>query len=817
MATTSSYPTQHGKLRPLWNSLWLKAAIVIALVLLASAFAVRWYLLHVERAALPQLQGAITVAGLQSPVTVVRDQHGAPHITAQTVEDLAFAQGYITAQDRLWQMDMIRRVAAGELAEILGAAYIPHDKRQRYLQTRHTAQVAARNLDAATRATLDAYARGVNASMADAGSHLPLEFMLLRYKPRPWTAADTLLAGINMAQMLNQSYPDDLRREQVEARVSPEIYRDLYPASFWRDHPPGSEPAEIKDEVPPPVVVAALKEQAMPDPGGWIRRAGLAVENDGCAECRPGSNDWVVSGEHSTTGKPLLSNDMHLAHSVPGIWYQAQLKLADGSLNVIGVTLPGVPFVIVGHNQRIAWGFTNLGPDVQDLFIENIDQANGNYQTPRGPQPLEIRHEVIQVAKGQSVSFDVQVTRHGPIITPVLEGESRQLALEWTLYDPVNGIRFPFLEINRARNWQEFTAAFSKFSGPGQNVVYADVDGHIGYHATGMVPIRAAGDGTVPVSGADGAHDWTGYIPFDKMPWSYDPPSGILATANNRVTPEHYPYLITTDWGSPYRAERIYQFLRSKPKLSPDDMFTLETDIYSNVEKFFSDRFAYAIDHTPNTDAQMRQAADLLRRWDGRMSINSAAARIETVSRKRLFETLLRSKLGDNYTLYTRWGSTAVLENIVNLQPPRWLPKQYSDWNIFLADQVKTALADAPSDLKHWSYGGYNQLTVQNPVIAAAPLLKTFAGPGTLPQSGSGTTVKQVGPDFGPSERFTADFSDWDHSRLNTVTGESGNFLSPYFMDQWSAWYNNTTFDLPFTDAAVARSTMYKLTLNPGG
>lgn len=245
-------------------------------------------------------------------------------------------------------------------------------------------------------------------------------------------------------------------------------------------------------------------------------------------------------------------------------------------------------------------------------------------------------------------------------------------------------------------------------------------------------------------------------------------------------------------------------------------MLALQTDIHSSVEKFFADRFAYAIDHTPKADSHLRQAADLLRQWDGRMSTDSAAARIETLSRKRLFETLLRSKLGDDYKLYTRWGSMAVLENIVNLQPARWLPEPYSDWNALLADQVKAAVADAPADLKHWAYGSYNQLTVRNPVIAAAPFLKKFAGPGRLPQSGSGTTVKQVGPDFGPSERFTADFSDWDHSHLNTVTGQSGNFLSPYFMDQWSAWYNNTTFDLPFTDAAVAHTKTHELTLIPG-
>ncbi len=791
------------------TSVWTKVVVacgVFAVLIIASALTVRWYFLHAEQASLPQLDGNIVVAGVQAPVSVVRDQHGVPHVTAHSIEDLAFAQGYVTAQDRLWQMDMIRRIAAGELAEILGAKYVALDKRQRYLQIRHTAETAAKNLDAPTRSLLEAYSRGVNAFIHDAvpGARLPLEFKLLRYRPRPWTTTDSVLSGLNMAQMLNTSYPDDLHREKIGARVTPEIYSDLYPTSFWRDHPPGSEPSEIKDEIPPPVV----PEESNLDPDGWIRHVGLSASASTCEECLPGSNNWVVSGAHSTTGRPLLSNDMHLEHSVPGIWYEAHLKLADGSLNVIGVTLPGLPLVIVGHNDRIAWGFTNLGPDVQDLYVE-----------PQDVTPIERRHEVIHVARGRNLSFDVDVTRHGPIITPVLPGESRQLALKWTIYDKEHSFQFPFAEINRATNWNEFTSAFSKYPGPGQNVVFADVDGHIGYHATGVIPIRSSGDGSLPVvgSGTGESNDWNGYIPFDKLPSSFDPANGILATANDRIAPDGYPYLITKEWASPYRVERICQVLDSKPKLSPDDMLALQTDIFSNVDKFFADRFAYSIDHTAKPDARLRQAADILRQWDGRLSTDSSAARIETTTRGHLLETLLRSKLGDDAKLYHNWGSTAVLENIVNRQPSRWLPKGYSDWNEFLSSQVNAALAEAPKDLTHWAYGTKNEVTVQNPVIAAAPFLKKYAGPGKLPQSGNGTTVKQVGSDFGPSERFTADLSDWDHSRLNIVTGQSGNFLSPYFMDQWSAWYHGTSFDLPFSEAAVAGSKQHELTFVPGG
>jgi penicillin amidase len=802
--------TSPALIHPSRRRTWLKVIAFLLLLAFASIAFLRWYLVHVERVALPQLDGEIRASGVKAPVSVLRDHQGVPHITASTLNDLAFAQGYVTAQDRLWQMDMLRRVAAGDLAEILGSGYVALDKRQRYLQTRHAAESAVQNLNPEERSALNAYTQGVNAFIADAQGKLPLEFTLLRYKPHPWTPVDSLLVGVNMAQMLNTSYPDDLHHEFVASKLSPELLSDLYPISFWRDHPPGSEPVEIKDDVPPPEVP---DEEGALDPDGWLRRLGLDLAPQ-CSDCRAGSNDWVVSGAHSVTGKPLLSNDMHLEHSVPGIWYEAHLKLTDGSLDVAGVTLPGVPAVVVGHNQRIAWGFTNVGPDVQDLYVEQVQ--GDQYVTPQGLKPLEHRHEVIQVARGRNVEFDVDVTRHGPIITPVLKNESRPLALRWTLYES-NGLSFPFFDVDRARNWQEFTTAFSRFAGPGQNVVYADIDGHIGYHATGLVPLRANGDGTVPVPGADDAHEWTGYIPFDKLPQSYDPPAGVLATANNRIAPDSYPYLITKDWASPYRVERIYQVLQSKPKLSADDMLSLQTDVYSAANKFFADRFAYAVDHTQNADAKLRQAAELLRGWNGRMDADSAAARIVAAARRTLWETILSAKLGDNWKSYTSWGSTAVLESIVNRQLPRWLPPGYADWNVLLSDQLGKAIKSAPSDLKSWKFGDWNKVTVENPVLAGAPFVGKYRGPGTQPQSGDGTTVKQVGSDFGPSERFTADFSDWDHSRLNIVVGQSGNFLSPHYMDQWDAWYRGTTFPLAFTDPAIQSAKEHELRFLPGG
>ncbi|MGA2992718.1 MAG: penicillin acylase family protein [Candidatus Korobacteraceae bacterium] len=549
----------------------------------------------------------------------------------------------------------------------------------------------------------------------------------------------------------------------------------------------------------------------------------------------PGSNNWVLSGAHTASGKPLLANDMHLPHRIPNTWYEVHLTVeaaageaeSSGAYDVAGVSLPGVPCVIVGHNRRIAWGFTNLGPDVQDLYVETFNQR-GEYLTPQGWQRPEVRHEVIRVKHGRDRAIDVVVTRHGPIITPALRAqqeqnprlpgarESRQLALRWTLYDAA-AAAFLFFDLNTAGNWEEFRRALSHMASPAQNVVYADVDGHIGYQATGLIPIRAAGDGSLPVDGSDDAHEWTGYIPFDELPWLFDPPSGIIATANNRITADDYPYLITTDWGGPYRAERIHHVLHSDKKFTRADMLALENDIYSDLDRFLAERFVYAVDHWPQASTRARQAAALLRQWDGRMAADSAAAAIERHARSKLYETLLKAKLGDDAKQYAWMNSGAWLEDVVLHSLASWLPPAYGSYEELLSAMVEKAVSgpEAPGNLAAWRYGRDFPVEIAHPLFGKVPVLKRWAGPGRQPQSGSGDTVKQVGRAFGPSERMTVDFADFDASTLNLVDGQSGNLFSPYFDDQWPAWYAGTSFALPFSKAAEEGSAAHRLTLEP--
>lgn len=796
--------------------LWLLLLIVLILAGICG------YAFYVTHSALPQLDGDLRVSGLSAPVTVTRESHGVPAIDAATLEDLFFAQGYVTAQDRLWQMDIVRRAGSGELSEILGDETLKFDREQRILGLRAAAERSLAILPARDQAFFNAYARGVNAYIEEHSKHLPIEFRILGYAPKPWTPEDSLVIANQMVKDLNYHYfYDALAREKILAKLGPELTNDLYVNRSWHDHPP----TIMREDLSQPDNTSGSSEEDddedSPDNAVTLETAPPVS----LPENQPvnGSNDWVVSGAHTVTGKPLLSNDMHLGHQMPNLWYEAHLH--SGALDVAGVTLPGMPYVIVGHNQRIAWGFTNVGPTVTDVYIENFN-AQGAYETPSGWIQPEHRIETIHVKGKPDVSVDVKITRHGPVITELVPGESRNLALRWTLYD---ALHIPFLDVNTAQNWEEFKKAFSQLDAPGQNVVYADVDGNIAYHATGKVPIRAAGDGSLPVSGADNAHEWTSYIPFDKLPSIYNPPSGVIATANGRITADGYPNSISMEWEAPWRTARIYHVLESGRQFTAADMLELQTDVQSEAELFAAERLVYAVDHASKASARAKQAAELMRSWDGRMLAASAAPTITEKAIHELTWLLLEPKLGPapsdpekaaeilSWKTYS-WEMRSVwLENILLRRPKRWLPDKYPNYDELLAAAVEAAVNDpqAPKDLSSWHWGAVNAVQIQHPILGRIPILKHWSGPGVQEQSGSGYTVKAVTVHHGPSERFTANLADLDRSTLNLVTGQGGNFLSPYYMDQWKAWYEGTTFTLPFSAKAVETTGAHKLTLEP--
>jgi penicillin G amidase len=891
--------------------IFLRTVIVLtALVVIVAAIAFlygRHWTNQAMRDSLPQIDGTFAIPGLSAPVTVERDNQGVPHFRAASMDDLVIAQGYVTAQDRLWQMETLRRHAAGTLAEILGHGLLAHDRAQRTMQIAAAADRAIAVFPPDQLHWLTLYASGVNASIEAQRAHLPLEFRILGYQPEPWTPRDTILVALAMFQDLTNSFPDELDREALTARLPLNLVADLYPVGSWRDHPPAQPTVDLTapqpdiPNIPLDESQSKLEAPAVPsrkNPGvpseedpstpssartlrlRWAPREGATapahlqsstasiedlltlqqtLKSPTCDNCKAGSNNWAVSGTHTATGKPLLSNDMHLNHGVPGTWYEADLEAPTptGEFHVSGVSLPGTPFIIVGHNDHIAWGFTNLGATVQDLEIEHLRGTGptAEYETPTGIwKPVIHKQEIIHVKGAKDVVLDVLATQHGNLTTPIISGifpsEKRSLSLNWTIYDPAN-LTAPFFAINSATGWPDLHAAFANWGGPSQNLVFADDQGHIGYHAVGKVPIRGSLTQPTPISplptdALDTTQQWAGYIPFDQLPQAFDPPNGILATANARVTPDNYLYPITLDWSAPYRNERIWKVLTERAAstqnhLTPADMLALQTDVYSDVDHVIAQRLAYAIDHatTPafTNDKRLHQAADLLRDWNGNVDADAAAPAIVDAARTALWPLIIDPQLKpepepdsasnpthrafDPSELYI-WGEKSFAEEwLIMHTPARWLPAKYPTWDDLLTAAVATGLrsAHAPFNLANWRYGDANPIDIEHPIFSQSPLLQLLTrrptGTGVQPQSGDHTTVKQVGRSFGPSERFTANLSNLDHSTLNIVLGQSGDPASPWFMSQWPAWYHGTTLAMPFTNAAVDATTVHTLTLAP--
>ena len=841
----------------------LFAAAALALLLLLLALVLLAVLRHRMHATVAPLDGTLHLPGLLAPVTVQRDAEGVPHIQAANLHDLLAAQGWVTASDRLWQMDMARRLPAGEAAEVLGSGLVPHDRMERLLGLRDVADRMVRTMPPDQLAQLQAYASGVNAYIQS--GRLPAEFLLLAYRPRVWTPKDSVLIAISMAQMLDERWPGKLKREQVMARLRTHgdaaLAADLYPVGSWRDHPPvpsapGISDPQIIPQIPLDPSQLGLRAP-LPTPllpvSGLLAMATLADE-PGCAGCRRGSNEWAVSGKRTASGKPLLANDMHIEHQIPNIWYETGLR-APG-FHATGVTVPGLPFITAGHNDHIAWGFTALGGDTQDLYVEDVNAKN-QYRTVNADgsvqwAPLAQERETIRVRGAPDIRLDIQRTAHGPILTSIIPGEHRSVSLRWSIYSP-QAAGLPLYALDTATNWTSFRAALATWWAPTLNVVYADDAGHIGYQAVGLIPIRSGGLQAMPIvvgrmqptqpaptsptppaaaespeaTPTPGASappalpaapslpvgEWSGFIPFNALPSVLDPESGMVATANARVSPDDYPYQLTLDWAAPYRNERIWKWLGDKRGLTRKDMITLQTDVYSESDQEIAQRLAYAIDRTPNAPARTRTAADILRTWNGVLSIDSPGAMIVTAAEDAFWPAVLEPKLGDASKLYA-WGERAYArEQMIATQPAAWLPPQYRSWNDFLAALVEGVLKGGPKDLHSWRYGATHIIEVEHPLWSHLPWM--HAGVGPLPQSGDPSTVKQVTGDLGPSQRFTADMNDLDASTENILTGESGDPMSPYFRNQWPFWYGGTTFALPYTSSAVRTATRHTLLLVP--
>jgi len=722
--------------------------IAIAVIAVVAAIGVWW----VAWRPLPQTSGTIAAA-VTNKVTVAFDRLGEPHISAANQDDLLFAQGYLTAQERMWQMDALRRRAAGDLCEIVGPAALELDEESRRLRIRRIAEDAVITLPAADRAAFAAYARGVNAYIDSHRGRVPLEFTVLGYDPLPWSVVDTVLIGLYMFRDLTTSYPDDLLNARMLEGGDRTKVDFLFPARTGREMPPG-----------------------MLQPMG--------------REAQPGSNAWAIAGSHTASGKPLVSNDMHLEFSIPGIWCLVHLQ--SPGLNVAGVSLPGVPGVIVGHNERIAWGVTNMHYDVQDLYIEKFDDRTGRYEF-RG-QVLQARQEreLILVKNARPVEVPNWVTVHGPVRA---EGKLR-LALRWTAAEP-GSFQFPFLDVNRAHNWQEFVQAISRLPGPAQNFVYGDVDGNIGYHASGKLPIRKGFRGDVPVDGASGSFEWQGFIPFDQLPVSFNPPEGLIVTANQNPFPRDYPYAVNGIFAPQYRSKQIRDMLSGRNGLRPEDTLAVQKDVYSGFSRYLAKAVVTAYDHR-NAHRDLADAIRLLRAWNGQMDKERPEPLIMSLMYQHFRRAVADRASPGKGALYEIQIAPAVLENLLRARPAGWFP-DYDDALLQnLADAVDEGKRMQGPDVKKWAYGAYLELTIAHPIGHRLPLVAKYFDIGPVWMSGSTTSVKQTTRRLGPSMRMNADLGDWDRSLMNLPIGQSGHVLSTHYKDQWDAYYNATSFPMQF-------------------
>lgn len=730
--------------------------ILIAIALIAAGVIFYWVFYR----ALPQTSGTIHTQ-VSQPVEVGRDRLGVPHIKAQTLEDAIFVQGYTVAEDRMWQMDSLRRLSAGELSEIVGAAGLESDRESRRLRLRRIAEQIYVNLAEPDKKIFAAYARGVNAFIESHRGRYGVEFTLLQYDPRPWSVVDSILVGLHMYRTLTSSWRNKLVKDQMLRTGEPDKVNFLFP----------------------------LRSGAEIMPGG---------------DMHPGSNAWAVSGAHSATGKPLLSNDMHLEFTLPGIWHMTHLE-APG-LNVSGVELPGVPGIIVGHNDRIAWGITNLGFDVQDLYVEKMDLRTGKYVFRNEVEQAREERDLIVIKGRQPEEMVNWVTRHGPVFQ---QSGGGAMTLRWTAADPAI-FTYVFMDIDRARNWDDFKRALSRYGGPSQNFVYADVDGNIGYHAAGKLPIRRNYDGGVPVDGSSGENEWDGYIPFEELPQAFNPKNGFIVTANQNPFPADFPYRVGGIFAAQYRSRQILDMLLAGGnKLRPEDNLKIQKDVYSGLGKYLARQLAAAYDKRGAVNPVFNDAVGMLRSWDGQMDKDRAEPFIVTLVYQYIRKAVAERAAPGSGNLYDTQVSSAVVERILKERPPGW----FDDYNELLlrcfADGMEEGQRIQGTDPKRWRWGKYAYVEIENPIVTRVPWVGKYFNIGPVAMSGAPTTVKQLNQRLGPSERMDVSVGDWDASLLDLTIGESGHIASWHYRDEWDAYYAGQSFPMQFGKVDVKSTATF--------
>ncbi len=773
------------------------------------------YYLYVRRP-LPRKKGHLVFSGIHEPVEIIFDRYGVPHIYAANEDDLYFAQGYVHAQERLWQMEFNRRLGSGQLAEIFGELAVETDRFCRRLGMHRAAAAGAVNLPEHDRRILEYYARGVNAYIERNKHNLPIEFTVLRFKPEPWQIADSIQWGKMMGWNLGGNWETEVIRARLVALLGAERAAKLE-AGYDPKHPL---------IVPPGVEYQGVNL-------GMLEQYEQLKEISGFGMIGA-SNNWVVDGTMSTTGLPILCNDPHLGQAAPSIWYECHLVAGD--IDVIGASFPGTAGVVIGHNQYIAWGITNAVSDVQDLYIEKFNPENPHQYEYQGKwEEAQIIREEIKVRGSKTPLIEeVRITRHGPILTKLphantdnsakagqndaqAEAAALPLALRWTGLEQCK-ITSALDKLDRATNWEEFKEALRDWDVPPQNLIYADNEGNIGYVMAGAIPIRAKGQNLLPSPGWTGEYEWTGFIPFDELPQTYNPEQHFIVTANNRVVDDDYPYYITNEWLNGYRAQRIRDLLTSKGKLAPEDMAKIQGDQYALP----------AVAIVPHllklqTNAALEKAAkNVLRTWNYVLAPDSAAAAIYATFLHKLEIIVFGAMLGDDETLihgYLGRGdnilaltngyasrSKPLLIRLLNEHDDSWfensaIPNGPRSWDNALASAFTAAVEELREnfgdEITRWQYGKIHTLTYNHVLGMVKPLEKVF-NRGPYPLGGDIDTVNMGASAFHqpevvivvPSYRQIVNLADMQDSLSGHAPGQSGHIASKHYADFIKPWLN---------------------------
>ena len=776
---------------------------LISLVLVAALGWVAWLLFG----SLPRSEGRITIAGLEYPVTVTRDEWGIPHIRAESERDLYLAVGFVHAQDRLWQLEMNRRVGQGRLAEILGENALPIDRFMRTLGIDRRSKAGVSHLSAGARELLEAYAAGINAFLEERSGPLPPEFQLLWHSPEPWRIAHSLVMPRLMALDLSKNWRDEALRARLAGKLGPHQLADLFPGQ------PEDAPITLDD---------SWKKASAPLER--VLRAAEPFRTPGL-----GSNIWAIGAGASASGHAMLASDPHLRLRAPSVWYLARLETPE--FDVTGATMPAMPFVIIGRNDDIAWGFTNSGADVQDLFIEEISaDSPGHYRVGDGVEPFETRRERIDVRGGDPVFLDVRESRHGPILSDVTSrlpaGEHAAVALRWTALEEDDRTIEAGFALARAYDWPTFLDALSLFQSPPQNAAYADRQGFIGLALAGRVPMRRSGDGSRPVQGRQGRHDWQGFIPLDEMPRMFDPPTGRLVNANNRIIGEEYPHLLTRDWDPAMRARRLEALLMDTAKVDLERMLTAQNDIHSTL----ADDFLPLLLETEGFD---ERSADILQRmsaWDRRMERDSIAALVFARWYRDLVQAIFLDELGKELFLAYRGIRSDAMRHVIG-EARAWCDdittgERRETCADMAADAFRSALDNLGTsfgeDHQDWRWEDAAPVVIAHQPMGQIPVIGRLfdivtskGGDASSPDVAHHDGSSPFATISAASMRMVVDWSEPDRLRIVASTGQSGHPASAHYADMTRLWSEGEHISLDLGSGLASQGVRRELRLVP--